>query len=171
MFDGLRHHARCGFASAASSWPRVWAWALEMTLKPCCVHCPAWRCASGARCSARALARIGVANRPEFAQVLHRCQVPRTRALEGAVASMAPVEPPACSASSRMHGSTKPNRRVFAMHCGCFALGYSRGGPISLVVPYDLASMRETWPAHLARGTLIPLLRGPGSGAGFAGRH
>lgn len=36
-----------------------------------------------------------------------------------------------------------------------FRLGYSWGGPISLVVPYNLASMRTTWPAHLAQGTLV----------------
>ena len=36
-----------------------------------------------------------------------------------------------------------------------FKLGYSWGGPLSLVVPYDLASMRGQWPAHLARGTLV----------------
>ena len=35
-----------------------------------------------------------------------------------------------------------------------FRLGYSWGGPISLVVPYELASMRTGWPAHLERGTL-----------------
>ena len=27
-----------------------------------------------------------------------------------------------------------------------FKLGYSWGGPISLVVPYDIASMRKVWP-------------------------
>ena len=36
-----------------------------------------------------------------------------------------------------------------------FKLGYSWGGPMSLVVPYDLASMRGGWPAHLERGTLV----------------
>lgn len=36
-----------------------------------------------------------------------------------------------------------------------FKLGYSWGGPMSLVVPYDLAQMRESWPSHLARGTLV----------------
>jgi len=36
-----------------------------------------------------------------------------------------------------------------------FRLGYSWGGPTSLVVPYDLASMRTTWPAQLAQGTLV----------------
>ena len=37
----------------------------------------------------------------------------------------------------------------------CFRLGYSWGGPYSLVVPYDLSTMREAWPAHVARGTLV----------------
>jgi cystathionine beta-lyase len=36
-----------------------------------------------------------------------------------------------------------------------FKLGYSWGGPMSLVVPYELASMRQTWPPHLAKGTLV----------------
>ena len=37
-----------------------------------------------------------------------------------------------------------------------FKLGYSWGGPISLVVPYDLASIRtHGWPAHLKRGTAV----------------
>ena len=36
-----------------------------------------------------------------------------------------------------------------------FKLGYSWGGPMSLVVPYDLATMRQRWPAHLRRGCLV----------------
>jgi len=36
-----------------------------------------------------------------------------------------------------------------------FRLGYSWGGPISLVVPYELNAMRTTWPAQLAQGTLV----------------
>ncbi len=36
-----------------------------------------------------------------------------------------------------------------------FKLGYSWGGPISLVVPYELAMIRPHWPAHLARGTVV----------------
>ena len=36
-----------------------------------------------------------------------------------------------------------------------FKLGTSWGGPISLVVPYDLAAMRSGWPAHLKPGTLV----------------
>ena len=37
-----------------------------------------------------------------------------------------------------------------------FKLGYSWGGPASLVVPYELAGMRSGgWPAHLKPGTLV----------------
>lgn len=36
-----------------------------------------------------------------------------------------------------------------------FKLGYSWGGPMSLVVPYELASMRTAWPAQLAPGHLV----------------
>ena len=36
-----------------------------------------------------------------------------------------------------------------------FKIGYSWGGPMSLVVPYELASMRNGWPAHLKQGTLV----------------
>ena len=36
-----------------------------------------------------------------------------------------------------------------------FKLGYSWGGPMSLVVPYELAQMRTSWPTHLEKGTLV----------------
>ena len=36
-----------------------------------------------------------------------------------------------------------------------FSIGYSWGGPMSLVMPYELASMRTAWPAHLKQGTLV----------------
>ncbi len=36
-----------------------------------------------------------------------------------------------------------------------FKLGYSWGGPMSLVVPYDLASMRKQWPSGVAPGTVV----------------
>jgi cystathionine beta-lyase len=36
-----------------------------------------------------------------------------------------------------------------------FKLGYSWGGPMSLVVPYELAQMRTSWPAYLEKGTLV----------------
>jgi len=36
-----------------------------------------------------------------------------------------------------------------------FEIGYSWGGPASLVVPYELAGMRQSWPKHLEQGTLV----------------
>ena len=36
-----------------------------------------------------------------------------------------------------------------------FRLAYSWAGPISLVVPYDLARSRGRWPAQLTRGTVV----------------
>jgi cystathionine beta-lyase len=36
-----------------------------------------------------------------------------------------------------------------------FRLGYSWAGPVSLVVPYDLRSMRTVWPADIAQGTVV----------------
>lgn len=36
-----------------------------------------------------------------------------------------------------------------------FKIGYSWGGPVSLVVPYDIAAMRQSWPAHVKPGTLV----------------
>jgi cystathionine beta-lyase len=36
-----------------------------------------------------------------------------------------------------------------------FRLAYSWAGPISLVVPYDLARSRGRWPAQVARGTVV----------------
>ena len=36
-----------------------------------------------------------------------------------------------------------------------FKLGYSWAGPISLVVPYDLRSMRTVWPPEIAQGTVV----------------
>ena len=36
-----------------------------------------------------------------------------------------------------------------------FKIGYSWGGPVSLVVPYDLPSMRKRPVSHLSKGTLV----------------
>ena len=36
-----------------------------------------------------------------------------------------------------------------------FRLGYSWAGPVSLVVPYNLRSMRAQWPAEIAQGTIV----------------
>ena len=36
-----------------------------------------------------------------------------------------------------------------------FKLGYSWGGPVSLVVPYALDTMRASWPAALKTGHIV----------------
>lgn len=36
-----------------------------------------------------------------------------------------------------------------------FRLGYSWGGPMSLVVPYDLAAIRRSWPSYISRGVIV----------------
>jgi cystathionine beta-lyase len=50
---------------------------------------------------------------------------------------------------------SQPQVDKFCDSLKLFRLGYSWGGPMSLVVPYDLASMRRGWPMHLARGTVV----------------
>lgn len=49
----------------------------------------------------------------------------------------------------------QPQVDRFCDSLALFRLGYSWGGPISLVVPYQLASMRAVWPSHLHRGTVV----------------
>lgn len=44
---------------------------------------------------------------------------------------------------------------VFCDALQLFKIGYSWGGPMSLVVPYVLASMRKQWPSGIAQGTLV----------------
>ena len=50
---------------------------------------------------------------------------------------------------------TQPQVDAFCDALKLFKLGFSWGGPMSLVVPYQLASMRPSWPPHLARGSLV----------------
>lgn len=51
------------------------------------------------------------------------------------------------------HG--QPQVDAFCDQLQLFGIGYSWGGPMSLVVPYELASMRSNWPAHLKQGILV----------------
>ncbi|MFV0601328.1 MAG: PLP-dependent transferase [Brachymonas sp.] len=41
-----------------------------------------------------------------------------------------------------------------------FKIGYSWGGPISLVMAYDIARLRSQWPTHLRPGKLVRLCTG-----------
>lgn len=103
----------------------------------------------------RALARW-CTTRPEFAQVLHPA-LPSSpghahwRALcgeaEGRAAGLFSVVFPERYSTQQVD--------AFCDALCLFRLGYSWGGPVSLVVPYNLAQSRQAWPAHLARGTLV----------------
>ena len=50
---------------------------------------------------------------------------------------------------------TQDQTDAFCNALQLFRLGYSWGGPVSLVMPYDLQSMRSTRPHHIAHGTLL----------------
>ena len=104
--------------------------------------------------SARTLARW-CQGRPEVAQVLHPA-LPESpgHAHWAALCSQDGL------AAGLFSVVFRPDIAVQRVEAFCdalrlFKLGYSWGGPISLVVPYDLASMRQTWPPQIANGTLV----------------
>ncbi len=106
--------------------------------------------------AARLLARW-LAQRPEVAQVLHP-------ALEGApghahwrALCQRQGQDWAAGLFSVLFDARYSPAQVdlFCDQLRLFKLGYSWGGPISLVVPYRLSGMRDGWPSHLARGTLV----------------
>ncbi|TAN10591.1 MAG: cystathionine beta-lyase [Burkholderiaceae bacterium] len=114
--------------------------------------------------TARALARWCAAQ-PQFVQVLHP-------ALPGAPghahwqqvcgAADARGQGAAAGIFSVVVDARYPSAQVDAF-CDAlqfFKLGYSWGGPESLVVPYDLASMRRGWPEHIRHGTVVRLVAG-----------
>lgn len=57
-------------------------------------------------------------------------------------------------------GCTQAQVDAFCDRLSLFRIGYSWGGPISLVMPYDLMDMRSTWPHHIAQGTVVRLCIG-----------
>jgi cystathionine beta-lyase len=50
---------------------------------------------------------------------------------------------------------TRDQTDAFCDALKLFKLGYSWGGPMSLVVPYELAQIRSNWPGYLEKGTLV----------------
>ncbi|MDR7376793.1 cystathionine beta-lyase [Rhodoferax ferrireducens] len=102
----------------------------------------------------RSLARWCI-QRPEFAQVLH----PSLSDAPGHAhwqALCGPADAAAGLFSVVLDARyTTAQVDAFCDALQLFKLGYSWGGPMSLVVPYDLARMRKPWPAHLAQGTLV----------------
>ena len=94
--------------------------------------------------------------RPEFAQVLHPA-LPSSPGHDHWQALCTPGWGGAAGLFSVMFKPSYSQAQVdaFCNALALFKIGYSWGGPISLVVPYDLASMRDSWPTHLANGTLV----------------
>ena len=50
---------------------------------------------------------------------------------------------------------SQPQVDAFCDALQLFKVGYSWGGPVSLVVPYDLNAMRANWPTYLSQGTVV----------------
>ena len=94
--------------------------------------------------------------RPEFAQVLHPA-LPGAPGHDHWKALCVPGSGGAAGLFSVMvrERFTQAQVDAFCDTLRLFRLGYSWGGPISLVVPYELQTMRSSWPAHLERGTLV----------------
>ncbi len=105
--------------------------------------------------TARALARW-CQDRPELAQVLHPV-LPGSPGHAHWQALCGTEEGKAAGLFSVIFHERYSAAQVdaFCDALRLFKLGYSWGGPTSLVVPYELAGMRQGWPAHLARGTLV----------------
>jgi cystathionine beta-lyase len=104
--------------------------------------------------SARALARW-CATRPEVVQVLHP-------ALEGSPGhahwqALCGAQDGAAGLFSVIFDMRFSQARVdaFCDALKLFRLGYSWGGPVSLVVPYEMASMRERQPAQIRPGRIV----------------
>ncbi|MDD2923688.1 PLP-dependent transferase [Rhodoferax sp.] len=103
----------------------------------------------------RALARWSL-TRPEFAQVLH----PALPTSPGHDHWRALCQNTPGGAAGLFSVIFKPDYSQAQVDTFCdalklFKIGYSWGGPVSLVVPYELAGMRQGWPAHLQPGTLV----------------
>ena len=94
--------------------------------------------------------------RPEFVQVLH----PALADSPGHAHWRALCQPGPGGAAGLFSvvfdpevGSARVDRFCDALRL--FKIGYSWGGPASLVVPYDLAAMRSVWPPYIKQGTLV----------------
>ncbi len=93
---------------------------------------------------------------PEFVQVLHPA-LPESPGHSHWMALTGGEEGKAAGLFSVMLDArfTQAQTDAFCDALKLFKLGYSWGGPISLVVPYELQSMRTAWPEHLLPGTLV----------------
>jgi len=105
--------------------------------------------------STRALAQWCL-QRPEFAQVLHPA-LPQSPGHDHWLALCGGGLGHAAGLFSVIFKSDVGQAEVdaFCNALQLFKIGYSWGGPISLVMPYELQTMRERWPDHLQHGILV----------------
>jgi cystathionine beta-lyase len=94
--------------------------------------------------------------RPEFVQVVH----PALPQSPGHAQWRAVCENGAGGAAGLFSVIFSPSYTQAQVDTFCdalklFKIGYSWGGPASLVMPYELATMRRSWPEHLKQGTLV----------------
>ncbi len=94
--------------------------------------------------------------RPEFAQVLHPA-LPDSVGHKNWLALCKGAIGSAAGLFSVMFRSDFSQAQIdaFCDALKLFRIGYSWGGPMSLVMPYELASMRQSWPTYLKSGTLV----------------
>jgi cystathionine beta-lyase len=108
--------------------------------------------------SARALARF-LQGEPSVAQVLHPALSGSPGHEHWRKVTCTQLRPEG-RAAGIFSVIFKPSNDLQAVHAFCerlklFKLAYSWGGPMSLVMPYNLASMRKGSTAHLERGHLV----------------
>ena len=95
-------------------------------------------------------------NRPEFVQVIH----PALDASPGHAEWLALCGEKMGAAAGLFTVIIDERFSQFQVDAFCdalqlFKVGYSWGGPVSLVVPYDLSTMRVNWPKHLRCGYVV----------------
>lgn len=94
--------------------------------------------------------------RDEFAQVLHPA-LPQSPGHLHWQALCGDAPGAAAGLLSVIFKPTCSQRQVdaFCDALQLFKIGYSWGGPMSLVMPYQLETMRSSWPVHLQPGILV----------------
>lgn len=98
-------------------------------------------------------------SRPEFSQVLHPA-LPGSPGFAHWRALCGRTDGQIGNAAGLFSVIFKPAYSQAQVDAFCdgltlFKIGYSWGGPISLVMPYQLEAMRERWPVHLQQGILV----------------
>jgi cystathionine beta-lyase len=104
--------------------------------------------------------------RDEFAQVLH----PALPGSPGHAHWQALCGNAPGAAAGLFSVIFKPNFSQARVDAFCdalqlFKIGYSWGGPMSLVMPYQLETMRSSWPVYLSQGILVRFSTGLESAA------